>query len=525
MQPRPRDWNPLLGRLLVVLAVLLVILAFFGVLYVIFAILHRFGQVIFLFGLGAILAYILTPLVNALQFVFRARWIAILGVYLALVAALALLAALLFTPFLQQSQALRDNLQNPAPTSLQAIGAIQTQVDAIQTDIRQQRDAVDLGGKPPVSSVQDTNSRLAALQGSVRDLAAGHTPSPPPAKAGEKAVPQTQVPPRYVRPLTASVDRLASDYQQAVQGPTNVQPNPMDRPLADVKQVSASAQSLRGLMSSTPIMILKAQSWLDARGIDVNLQDNVGKAIKDLSDQSASLLNNAVGILSKAANVVLNTVLVLIISIYFLSDGGRLVRWSVDILPERYRDEAAFFVHSTDRVLGGYLRGQLVVALLAGVLAGGGAMALGVPYPVLIGIITFLLELVPVIGPVVLIVPPVVISLIFMPISTTAILLVYFVVFQQIVTNIIGPRIIGSAVGIHPLEAMAAALIGYPVAGFLGSFMAVPAVGILHIIVRAAYHEFVLAESRQAVASTGTAAQPQAQPPVTSTPVPTREGT
>ena len=147
MQPRPRDWNPLLGRLLVVLAVLLVILAFFGVLYVIFAILHRFGQVIFLFGLGAILAYILTPLVNALQFVFRARWIAILGVYLALVAALALLAALLFTPFLQQSQALRNNLQNPAPTSLQAIGAIQTQVDAIEAPV-----AITSRARPPRSA-------------------------------------------------------------------------------------------------------------------------------------------------------------------------------------------------------------------------------------------------------------------------------------------------------------------------------------------------------------------------------------
>jgi predicted PurR-regulated permease PerM len=55
------------------------------------------------------------------------------------------------------------------------------------------------------------------------------------------------------------------------------------------------------------------------------------------------------------------------------------------------------------------------------------------------------------------------------------------------VTNVIGPRLTSKTVGIHPLEAMAAALVGYPVAGILGSFLAVPVVGLAHVLARQAY--------------------------------------
>jgi len=65
---------------------------------------------------------------------------------------------------------------------------------------------------------------------------------------------------------------------------------------------------------------------------------------------------------------------------------------------------------------------------------------------------------------------------------------------QQIVTNILGPRVMGMAVGIHPLEALLAVLIGYPLGGLLGAFLAVPLMGIVHILIREAYAYFVLGQ-------------------------------
>src|SRR5437588_2799734 len=94
-----------------VLTILLVVLASFAILFVTASVLFRFTQAILLFVLGAIVAYILTPLVNQLETAFRARWLAIVVAYIMLAIALVTIAVLLFTPFVQQSQSLVDNMR------------------------------------------------------------------------------------------------------------------------------------------------------------------------------------------------------------------------------------------------------------------------------------------------------------------------------------------------------------------------------------------------------------------------------
>jgi len=84
-------------------------------------------------------------------------------------------------------------------------------------------------------------------------------------------------------------------------------------------------------------------------------------------------------------------------------------------------------------------------------------------------------------------------------------LLIWYIVFQQIVTNVIGPRLTSKTVGIHPLEAMAAALVGYPLAGILGSFLAVPMVGLAHVLVKQAYASWKARKSTAARSSRGMA--------------------
>jgi predicted PurR-regulated permease PerM len=181
--------------------------------------------------------------------------------------------------------------------------------------------------------------------------------------------------------------------------------------------------------------------------------------------------------------------------VYLVNDGARIVNGLARVIPPAYREQTWFFITSLDTVLGGYIRGQLFLSALAGVLGGGGAAVLGVPYPLLIGLLTFVLESVPVIGPMVAVVPAVIISLFFNSIFTTVLLLVWFVVYQQIVTNLLGPRVMGMAVGIHPLEALLAVMVGYPIGGLLGAFLAVPLAGIVHILIREAYAYFALGKA------------------------------
>jgi len=487
-----------------ILTILLVILASYAVLYIAASMLFRFTQAIFLFVLGAITAYVLTPLVNRLEVTFRVRWLAVFISYGLIAVGLFALGVLLFTPFVQQAQSLVDNLHNPSPGSLRTIVQVQKDTDTVRHDIKIEREAVAVIASVPPTRIVLTKADIAKVQRDIVDLKNGtvsgisHT-APPISLRGQKGVPpnpqpQTQVPPGYIQQIEAPVKQLTSTYSAATQDPANVDAAALGRAATLVKKANAAAKTMYNIMSTTPILLLRSQTWLDQHGLHVDLHSKFGDAASQISNQGSSILDNAITILSTTANTLLNITLILIISFYLLNDGGRLLHRGVVLVPEKYREQAWFFLTSLDSVLGGYIRGQLFLSLLAGILGGGGAAFLGVPYPLLIGIMTFLLQMIPVIGPLVAVVPAVAISLFFMPPLTTAILALWFVVFQQIVTNVLGPRIMGMAVGIHPLEALLAVLVGYPLGGFLGAFLAVPLAGIVHILVRELYAYFVLGQ-------------------------------
>lgn len=485
-----------------ILTILLVILASWAVLYIAGSILLRFKQAFFLFVLGAITAYILTPLVNRLEAAFRLRWLAILLSYALIAVGLFALGVLLFTPFLQQAQSLVDNLHNPSSGSLRTIVQVEKDTSQVHRNIKAERQVVTVVGGLPQARITLTRAAIQKVQRDISDLKNGtvsglsHTVSVPsqqtPGKVPPNPQPQTQVPPGYVAEITGSVNALASAYTTATQDPSNVDATLLARAGSDASKANTAAKNLYHIMSTTPILLIRSQTWLDQHNIRVDLHSKFGDAASQISNQGSLLLNNAITILSETANTLLNITLILIISFYLLSDGGRILHQGVALVPSKYREQVWFFMTSLDKVLGGYIRGQLFLSVLAGILGGGGAAVLGVPYPLLIGIMTFLLETIPVIGPMVAVVPAVAISLFFNSIITTVLLTIWFLVFQQVVTNVIGPRIMGAAVGIHPLEALLAVLVGYPLGGFLGAFLAVPVAGIVHILVRELYAYFVL---------------------------------
>lgn len=486
-----------------VLTIMLVILAGYALLYITASVLSRFTHALLIFVLGAMVAYVLTPLVNRLELAIRVRWVAIFVSYILLAALLFSLGLLLFTPFIQQSQALVDNLHTPSTSSLQTFVIVQKDARTLQSTVKTAIPQARTGSIS-LSAVARMSGKLDRLQRDVGALQTGIILGPlrgarpgrrPGGRLPPNPQPQTQVPPSYVRSIALQFAQLQKAYTDAVQDPSNVSTSGLNSVVTHVKATRSAAKHTQDVMASTPILLLRGQTWLDQHNIGVDLHSKFGEAAKQFSDQGTNILDNAVAILSETANTLLNTTLILIISFYLLTDGRRLIHSGVNLIPSDYREQVWFFFQSLDKVLGGYIRGQLLLSALAGVLGGGGAAALGVPFPLLIGIITFLLESIPVIGPIVALLPAVIISLFFMPVVTTLVLFAWNIVFQQIVTNILGPRILGSAVGIHPLEAMLAVLVGYPIGGFIGAFLAVPVAGVVHILIRELYGYFVLGRS------------------------------
>ena len=186
----------------------------------------------------------------------------------------------------------------------------------------------------------------------------------------------------------------------------------------------------------------------------------------------------------------MNGVMVLVISIYFLTSAAVMRRNTLYAVPKRYRAVHEFIRSSAARVMGGYLRGQLIMSAVIGTLAGIGTGLLGLPYFVVLGVLAGMFELIPMFGPILSAVPAVIVAL-FMPWPTVLWVILLFVVIQQFECNVLGPKVSGHAVGLHPLGSMFALLVGFEVAGIMGGLFAVPVAGVIWVLSTAAYRSLV----------------------------------
>jgi predicted PurR-regulated permease PerM len=207
-----------------------------------------------------------------------------------------------------------------------------------------------------------------------------------------------------------------------------------------------------------------------------------------ISGAGTSLLGGTLAIVGGLVTLVTDLFLILAITFYLLLDGRAMHNRTLRLLPATVR-ERWFFVEATlNRVLGGYIRGQILVALTVGIAAGAGSALLGVQYPLVIGLLAFLFEFIPMIGPVLGMVPAVIIA--FFQSPTLALwVIVYFIVLQQVEANVIVPRVSGHAVGLHPLAVLLALLVGVELGGLGGALLAVPVAGVLYVIALALYSD------------------------------------
>jgi len=232
--------------------------------------------------------------------------------------------------------------------------------------------------------------------------------------------------------------------------------------------------------------LLNLDRWLANIGLEGTLATVQTEASRYVSSTGATLLGDLLGLVTHLAGSIVDTLLVLVVSFYLLLDAPRFRVGLFRIVPAEHHSKLRFAELNLGRVLGGYIRGQLIMGALLGVIVTIGMTIIGVPYALVLGGLAALLELVPMLGPILSAIPALAVAL-FMPFPTVLIVLIFFIVVQQIESNLLAPRITGHAVGLHPLGAMFALLAGLELGGIIGALFAVPVVGFLWVIVSALY--------------------------------------
>jgi predicted PurR-regulated permease PerM len=176
----------------------------------------------------------------------------------------------------------------------------------------------------------------------------------------------------------------------------------------------------------------------------------------------------------------------LFLAFFFLKDGATLRRQVLGLLPACVRGEVEGVWCKTSERVGKYILGQLTVMAIVGILTGIGLWVLGIPYPLLLGLLVGLLDIVPFIGPFLGAIPGVLLGFAHSWQTGLWAIAVYWGV-QQLEGYVLYPYITGKAVSLHPVWILLALLLGGQFLGIVGMSLAVPAAVALQVVLDECY--------------------------------------
>jgi predicted PurR-regulated permease PerM len=228
------------------------------------------------------------------------------------------------------------------------------------------------------------------------------------------------------------------------------------------------------LASPDPITILGFE-------ISGELRQRVGE---EVGNRAADWSGQAAVIALRIGAGIVDFVFVFVLGIYLLASGPRTQAWLLSLVPRRQRAGAQRIEAEARRLFGSYVRGQLLLGLIIGTLSLVAYAVLGVPYAVFLGVLAGILELVPIVGPIVAGAVAALVALT-QPFPLVIWVIVAATAIQQLENHLLVPRIAGGSVGLHPLAALLAVLVGIEVAGIVGALFAVPFTGLVWSIYRA----------------------------------------
>jgi predicted PurR-regulated permease PerM len=254
---------------------------------------------------------------------------------------------------------------------------------------------------------------------------------------------------------------------------------------------------------------LELVSWLDPQRLIAMVRMHWEQA----GGAAATLL----GYLSRSGFVLLawvaNIVLLPVLTYFFLRDWDVLVDRVAALVPRRHAETVTRLTQESSLVLGGFLRGQLLVMLILGVLYGAGLWLVGLDLGILIGVIAGVLTFVPYLGPATVIILGGIAALIqFGDWQHIAGVVVVFAVGQLVESLWLTPKLVGDRIGLHPAAVIFAVLAGGQLFGFLGMLLALPVAAVANVLLRYANerytHSRLYAGDAPAIVIEGTPAAP-----------------
>jgi predicted PurR-regulated permease PerM len=245
----------------------------------------------------------------------------------------------------------------------------------------------------------------------------------------------------------------------------------------------------------------KIEHWVDDRAASFqgtplefdrkSLTDALTSTDSSVRDQIARAAK--VGV--KVFHVLLVMILAPVFAFYLLVDLPHLKRVAEGLIPDSIREEVMVVAGRMNQAVGGFFRGQLLVAFIVGVLSSIGLRVIDLQFWLLIGMVAGIFNMIPLIGPYIGGIPALVIALTTREPITAVWVMAVMVGVQQIDNHFISPLVMHRAVKLHPVLVMLALLLGGTLGGFFGLLVAVPTAAVLKILVGHVWRVHVLGQA------------------------------
>ncbi len=194
-------------------------------------------------------------------------------------------------------------------------------------------------------------------------------------------------------------------------------------------------------------------------------------------------LANSVVIISSFASAIMGSLLVLIISFYFSIERAQISKFILDIIPDEYKDDYRFLEGVINNSFANFLRTQVVLGILVGVATLIVLSVLRINYILSASVAAGVLAVIPVVGPALAIIPPLLPAFL-VSVNTGLVVLSVLFLTQQIIYNVVSPKVLGKALKIHPLIVLLSFVIGYKIGGAWGAIFAVPVTSAAVVVLR-----------------------------------------
>jgi predicted PurR-regulated permease PerM len=256
--------------------------------------------------------------------------------------------------------------------------------------------------------------------------------------------------------------------------------------------IPAVSSELATLVRDWPAIQGKIVAWVESPNNQLLhhapkfVRDQIAAAPREIvtwiQKNGAQAAGNALMVVVGTAAFIGACIAIPVLGAYLLYDSETIKRFFMGFIPAARRDSTLTLLGELESVIGGFIRGQLLVGLSVGILIAIGLTLVGEPYAILIGAIAGALDLIPYIGPVIAAIPAFTIAFIGGGLPLAVKVAIVFVLANQAEGHIIAPNIVSRTIQLSPSAVVVAILIGGELYGIIGMFIAVPVAGIIRVL-------------------------------------------